>query len=82
MRVDNVGTIFMAINNTATSRTRHADAKYHFDREFIVNKFKKKIFVRSQHNLSDGFTKNVTQEVYNQHTPTYLQQREEFIQYK
>ena len=36
VRVDNVGTIFMAENNTATSRTRHIDARRHFVQEFIA----------------------------------------------
>ena len=29
VRVNNVGTLFMAENNTAISRTRHVDARYH-----------------------------------------------------
>ena len=78
VRVDNVGAIFMAENNTATSRTRHVDARYHFVREFIVDGYIKIIFVRSEHNLSDGFTKNITQEICKQHTPTYLQKKSDF----
>ena len=46
---------------------------------FLVDGYMKIVFVKSQLNLSNGFTKNVTQEVYNQHTPTYLLRREEFI---
>ena len=82
VRVDNVGTIFMAENNTATSRTRHIDARRHFVREFIVDGIMKIIFVRSEFNLSDGLTKNITQEIYNRHTPTYLQYKKEFLKTK
>ena len=55
VNVDNVGTIFMAENNTATSRTRHVDARYHFVREFIEEGYIKIIFVQKE-NKSDGFT--------------------------
>ena len=80
VRVDNVGTIFMAENNTATSRTRHVDARYRFVREFIVEGSIKIIIFRLEENLSDGFTKNVTQEVYMRHSQTYLQKRSDFIE--
>ena len=79
VNVDNVGTIFMAENNTATSRTRHVDARYHFVREFIEEGYIKVIFVRSENNRSDGFTKNVSQEIYNKHSPTYLQDKDDFV---
>lgn len=78
MRVDNVGAIFTSKNNTATVRTRHVDARYHFVREYIAKGYIKIIFVKTEDNLSDGFTKNVTQEVYNQHAPTYLQEKSTF----
>ena len=78
VRVDNVGAIFMAENNTATARTRHVDARYHFVREYVIEGYIKIIFVKTAENLSDGFTKNVIQEIYNQHTPTYIQERSTF----
>ena len=64
LRVENVGAIFMSENNTATVRTRHVDARYNFVREYIAEGHIKIIFVKTADNLSDGFTKNVTQEVY------------------
>ena len=79
VRVDNVGAIFMAENVTATSRTRHVDARYHFVREFIEDGYIKIVFVKSGDNYSDGFTKNVTQDVYQKQIHTNLQHRSKYI---
>jgi hypothetical protein len=51
---DNVGAIFISENISATSRTRHVDARYHFVREFIVDGLIKIVFVMSAENQSDG----------------------------
>lgn len=58
VHVDNVGAIFMSENVSATSRTPHVDACYHYVREFIQEGFIKIIFVKSADNKSDMFTKN------------------------
>jgi hypothetical protein len=73
--VDNVGAIFMSENVTATSRTRHVDARHHFVREFVEDGYIKIIFVRSEDNKSDGFTKNVTTDVYEKHKSSYIAER-------
>jgi hypothetical protein len=73
--VDNVGAIFMSENVTATSRTRHVDARYHFVREFVEDGYIKIIFVRSENNKSDGFTKNVTNDIYEKHKDSYIAER-------
>jgi hypothetical protein len=39
MYCDNVGAIFMAENATATARTKHVDARYHFVREYVESGF-------------------------------------------
>lgn len=41
VNVDNVGAIFMTENVTATTRTRHVDARYHYVREFVSEGFLK-----------------------------------------
>jgi len=48
VHVDNVGAIFMSENVSATSRTRHVDARYHFVREFIEEGQIKIVFVKQQ----------------------------------
>jgi hypothetical protein len=75
VRVDNVGAIFMTKNVSTNSRTKHIDVRYHFVREFVEEGFVKIIFVRSEHNISDGFTKNVTGDIYDAHVADYMIER-------
>jgi hypothetical protein len=72
VRVDNVGAIFMAENVTTSARTRHVDVRYHFVREFVEDGFIKIIFVRSEENTADIFTKNVTGALYDIHTKSII----------
>ncbi len=72
VRVDNIGAIFMAENVTTSTRTRHVDVRYHFVREFVEDGFIKVIFVRTTKNKADIFTKNVTGELYDTHTKSFL----------
>jgi hypothetical protein len=76
VKVDNVGAIFMAENVTATKLTRHVDARYHYVREFIEEGFMKIIFVNSDENKADGFTKNMKTEFYEKHSESYLIEKE------
>ena len=64
VRVDNVGAIFMSENVITSSRTKHVDTRYHFVREFVEEGFVKIIFVRSEDNISDPFTKNTPSSIY------------------
>ena len=73
--VDNIGAIFMSENASATSRTRHIDAQYHFVREFIEEGFLKIVFVNSIENKSDMFTKNVSSNIYESHVQDYVMER-------
>jgi hypothetical protein len=72
VKVDNVGAIFMSENATATNRTRHVDARYHFVREFIEDDFIKIIFVTTGKNHADPFTKNVKGDIYEELVYQYL----------
>jgi len=75
IRVDNVGAIFMTRNASTSSRTRHVDIRYHFVRKMVVDGEIEIIFVRSEDNLSDGFTKNVKGDIYDQHKDAYLMKK-------
>jgi hypothetical protein len=77
MYCDNVGAMFMAENATATVRTKHVDARYHFVREYVESGFLKIVFVNSKENKSDMFTKNVSSELYDKHKGTYIIRRQE-----
>jgi transposase InsO family protein len=80
VRVDNVGAIFMSENVSASSRTKHIDIRYHFVREFVEDKFIKIIFVRTDENTSDGFTKNVTGDIYERHCKEFIAERRHYYQ--
>lgn len=77
VQVDNVGAIFMSENVTTSQRTRHVDIRHAFVREMVLDGFLKVVFVRTHDNLSDGFTKNVSADIHERHTPSYVMPREE-----
>jgi len=64
--VDNIGAIFLA-ENCVTKRTKHIDTRYHVIREHISDGIVKIVFVRSEDNVADVFTKNVTQDIFVKH---------------
>jgi hypothetical protein len=68
IKVDNVGAMYLANNYTVSQRTKHIDIRTHFIREFIEDDIIKIIFVPSEENDADIFTKNVTQELFNKHS--------------
>jgi hypothetical protein len=70
--VDNIGAIFISENASATSRTRHVGARYHFVREFVEEGFLKIIFVKTSQNKSDMFAKNVSGDLYQSHVDEYI----------
>jgi hypothetical protein len=70
--VDNVGAIFLSNNATTNQRTKHIDVRYHFTRELIEAGIIKIIFVKTNDNKADIYTKNVSQELFEKHTEQYL----------
>jgi hypothetical protein len=40
--------------------------------EYVEDGFIKIVFVRSEHHVSDAFTKNVTGDIYDAHTADYM----------
>jgi len=59
LNVDNLGAIFLAKNKNASERTKHVDARHHYVRELIENNFLEVVFVPSEENIADIFTKNL-----------------------
>ena len=72
VRVDNMGAIFMTDNSSSSSRTRHIDTRWHFVRELVEGKVVEIIFVKSAENKSDGFTKNISGDLYEAHSSDYV----------
>ena len=79
VRVDNMGAIFMAKNTTATKRTKHIDIKAHFVHEHVNEETGQMeiVFVRSEENKSDIFTKNVPRETMKKQSEEYLGEEDE-----
>ena len=67
IKVDNVGAIYIANNYTTGQRTKHIDIRTHFVREYIEEGIIKVVFVRSDENDADIFTKNTTEEIFVKH---------------
>jgi hypothetical protein len=79
VRVDNVRAIFMRENVSTSSRTKHTDTRYHFVIEFVEEGFVRIIFVRSEDNISDPFTKNSPGSIYDKHTAAFVAQKKSMI---
>ena len=61
---DNIGAIYLGNNAKLSQRTKHIDVKHHFVREYIEKGLIKIVFVKSEENDADIWTKNVKQETY------------------
>jgi len=72
VRVDNVGAIYLANNQTTSQRTKHVDVRYHFVREYIEDETVKIVFVKSKDNDADIFTKNLDGEAFWRHANKFL----------
>ena len=68
VKVDNIGAIYLANSATTSTRTKHVDARYHFVREFVEDGILQIIFVKSEENIADIFTKNLSQEGHEKHS--------------
>ncbi len=67
VKVDNIGAVYLAKNATTGNRTKHIDTRYHFVREYIEDGILKVVFVRSENNDADIFTKNLNGETFEKH---------------
>jgi hypothetical protein len=54
--------------------------RYHFVREFVEDKFIKIIFVHTDENVSDGFTKNVSGDIYDKPCKEFIAEWERYFQ--
>ena len=74
--VDNVGAIYMSQNQVGSSRTRHMDTRYYYVNDMQDEGMIKVGFVRSEKNVSDVATKNVTGETQDKHIDTITGERD------
>jgi hypothetical protein len=78
IKVDDVGAIFMAENMSTNNRTKHIDTRFHFVCEYIEEGGIKIVFVKTEDNKADQFTKNVTGDVYDKHVEDFVADQKEF----
>ena len=68
VRVDNLGAIFISENVLVSQKTKHIDIRYRFVQEFVFDGFIKVIFVKTEDNDSDIFTKNLGGDSFERHS--------------
>ena len=72
--INNIGAIYMAKDSKASQHSKHIDVRYKYVTEFIDERFCEVIFVKTEINQSDGFTKNLDGN-YIRNTPRILSSR-------
>jgi len=73
VRVDNIGAIYLAHNATSGPRTKHVDIRFHFVQDYIKDGVVKILFIKSENNNSDLYTKNLGEELFNKHSKQYME---------
>ena len=68
--IDNTGAIDLAENWSTTGKTKHIDVRFHYLREMNEQGMIQIKFVKSEWNVSDIFTKNLSENLFLQHTET------------
>jgi hypothetical protein len=72
IKCDNIGAMYLTNNFSTSQRTKHIDTRYHFVRGYVEENILKIVFVRSEDNDADMFTKNVTEELFKKHSGKLL----------
>lgn len=72
VKIDNLGAIYLANNNTSSQRTRYIDMRRHYFREYIASDAIKILFVPSELNTSDIFTKHLPIRVFKKHSDSFM----------
>ena len=71
---DNIGNTYLGNNATLSQRTKHIDVKHHFVREFIDKGLIKIVFVKSEENDTDIWTKKIKQETFEKRTNKFMKE--------
>ena len=77
VNIDNIGAIFMAENISSSARTRHVDIRLKFVNKFIEKGELTAVFVGSEGNDSDVFTKNTKADIHENLTNSFMSKEEE-----
>jgi hypothetical protein len=77
VRVDNVGAMLMGENILISQRTKHVDVRSKSVTEMIIEGILKVIFVRSEDNDADIFTKNLPKDLHQEHARKMIEPKGE-----
>ena len=69
--------MFLNFLSKTYSNSKIVDCQTKFVREFVHEGILKIIFVKSEDNLADGSTKNISNEAYWKHTKAYMSELKE-----
>ena len=72
VHIDNIGNIFLSDNTSVSQWTKHIDVCCHFVRDYVEDGTVKIEFVRSEENLADPFTKNLSNGPFEYLTSRYV----------
>jgi hypothetical protein len=75
--VYNAGAMFMGENMSISQRTKHVDVRAKFVTKMMLDKFLKVIFVKSEDNDFDIFTKNLQKDLHDKKTRQQLLSRKD-----
>jgi hypothetical protein len=67
LNIDNTAAIFLINNQHVGVRTKHIDVKYHFIRELTEAGRIMIHYIRSENNVADGNTKNISEVLFKKH---------------
>ena len=76
VKVDNIGALFMSKNTSTSGWTKHVDVQYRYVNEMVMDGFLKIKFVKTEENVVDIFTKNVSNKTYKKLTPAFLAKKD------
>ena len=72
VRCDNIGAIFLSYNAKCSNKTKHIDVRAHYVRQYVEEGIVKIVFIRSEENEADTFTKNVNGSIFEKHATKNL----------
>ena len=72
VNVDNMGTVFMSRNISTTGRSKHIDVRTKYVNEYVEDGVLKIVYVKSEENDADIFTKNLGGELHGKHVVKFV----------
>ena len=77
VHVDNAGAIWLSNNRTTSDRTKHIDIRTSFVKEYQEDGESIIMFVKSEDNKADIFTKNTTNAIFQNHQKKLVWDKDE-----